>query len=66
MHEGLETYDALRRFADSWGLVFMTAVFFAAVWTALRARRESIRDQADIPFRNEDAPPSDAAAQGER
>lgn len=57
MENGFETYEALRAFADSWGLLFMTVVFCIAVAMALwPGRRKSLEDQANIPFRHEDAP----------
>ncbi|MDE0304304.1 MAG: cbb3-type cytochrome c oxidase subunit 3 [Albidovulum sp.] len=53
----METYSALRQFADSWGLVFLTAAFVAiVVYTFRRGSRDLHRDCADIPFRNDDAP----------
>jgi cytochrome c oxidase cbb3-type subunit 4 len=47
------TYEALRHFADSWGLVFLLAVFLAAVGWAFRPGA-SFRDQAEIPFKHDD------------
>lgn len=48
----METYDAMRHFADSWGLVAML-LFFAAVVLRLfgvRARRHA-DEAAQIPFK---------------
>ena len=48
----METYDAMRHLADSWGLVAML-LFFAAVVLRLfsaRARRDA-NDAAQIPFK---------------
>ena len=57
MHEGLATYDAMRAFADSWGLLFMTATFIVVVVMVLRPGiSRSMKQQAEIPFRHEDAP----------
>lgn len=48
-------YETLRHFADSWGLVFLALVFVIAVGMAFRpSARESSRDAALIPFREED------------
>ncbi len=48
-------YDQLRHFADSWGLVFLTAVFVGAlVWANRSGTRNRYREQADIPFRYDD------------
>jgi cytochrome c oxidase cbb3-type subunit 4 len=46
-------YDTLRHFADSWGLVFLLAVFVAAVGWPFRPG-SSYRAHADIPFRNDE------------
>ena len=45
-------YDTLRHFADSWGLLFLLAVFVTAVGWVFRPG-SSYRAHADIPFRNE-------------
>lgn len=48
----METYDAMRHFADSWGLAAMM-LFFAAVVLRLlgvRARRHA-DEAAQIPFK---------------
>jgi cytochrome c oxidase cbb3-type subunit 4 len=47
------SYDAMRHFADSWGLVFLGLVFLAAVVWAVRPGA-SFREQAEIPFRHDD------------
>ena len=48
-------YDALRHFADSWGLLFMVGVFLLAVWRALRpSARHHMEDARTIPFRDEE------------
>lgn len=46
-------YDTLRHFADSWGLVFLLAVFVAAVGWAFRPG-SSYETHAGIPFRHDD------------
>jgi len=47
------TYETMRHFADSWGLIFLFLVFLAAVGWAFRPGT-SFRDQAEIPFRHDD------------
>jgi cytochrome c oxidase cbb3-type subunit 4 len=47
------TYDALRHFADSWGLLFMALVFVGVVAWALRPGA-SYHDHAAIPFKHDD------------
>jgi cytochrome c oxidase cbb3-type subunit IV len=48
------TYDAFRHFADSWGLVYMLAIFLAVVFLILRpGAKKQAEDAAKIPF-NED------------
>jgi cytochrome c oxidase cbb3-type subunit 4 len=48
-------YDALRHFADSWGLLYMMAIFVAVVAMLLRpGARQSARAAAEIPLRDED------------
>lgn len=47
----METYEAMRQFADSWGLVGMMAVFLAAVVsTLLPGARQGADQAAAIPF----------------
>jgi cytochrome c oxidase cbb3-type subunit 4 len=47
------SYEAVRHFADSWGLLFLVLVFVGAVGWAYRPGA-SYRDQAEIPFRHDD------------
>ena len=62
-----DTYNALRHFADSWGLLAMTLFFLGVVlWTFRPSARETYRDSANIPLRNEDAPTPDVAPREER
>ncbi|HWA19926.1 MAG TPA: cbb3-type cytochrome c oxidase subunit 3 [Devosia sp.] len=51
------TYDALRHFADSWGLVYMMAIFLAVAFMIVRpgARAKAV-DAAQIPFKDETEP----------
>ncbi|GAA0312860.1 cbb3-type cytochrome c oxidase subunit 3 [Rhodovulum strictum] len=59
----METYTALRAFADSWMLLFLTLFFLGVIFWALRPGSARVHsDSADIPFRhdNEPAPSRDA------
>ena len=48
------TYDALRHFADSWGLVAMTLVFLIlAAWPFRPGAREHNRTAAHMIFKDE-------------
>ncbi|WP_338720694.1 cbb3-type cytochrome c oxidase subunit 3 [Devosia sp. XK-2] len=45
-------YDALRHFADSWGLVYMFGIFLAVILFLLRpSARQRAVDAAQIPLR---------------
>jgi cytochrome c oxidase cbb3-type subunit 4 len=59
----METYTALRHFADSWALLFLFLVFLGVVvWAFRPGSRKAHSDAANIPFRHEDKPaPADAA-----
>jgi cytochrome c oxidase cbb3-type subunit 4 len=47
------TYDSLRHFADSWGLVYLFAVFIGVGLFLLRpGARQRARDAAMIPLRD--------------
>ena len=49
----METYDAMRRFADSWALLAMMIFFIGAViWAFRPGGRKSADDAANIPFKN--------------
>jgi cytochrome c oxidase cbb3-type subunit 4 len=57
-------YEAMRHFADSWGLLFLFLVFVGVIaWLWLRpGSKTSARDAKDIPFKEypqDDAPPRD-------
>ena len=44
-------YDMLRHFADSWGLLYMMAIFFAVVFFLVRpGAKASARAAAQIPL----------------
>ena len=48
------TYESFRHFADSWGLVYMFAIFLIVVLFLLRpGAKKNAEDAAQIPF-NED------------
>ncbi len=48
------TYDALRHFADSWGLLGMLAFFLAVIVIVLRpGARAQADDAAQIPFKED-------------
>ena len=50
----METYEAMRAFADSWGLVFMSAVFVTAVvWTLRPGSRKLAEEAANIPLKED-------------
>jgi cytochrome c oxidase cbb3-type subunit 4 len=50
----METYTAMRHFADSWGLLGMALFFVAAVLFTFRpGSRRSADDAARIPFKDE-------------
>ncbi len=53
----MSTYDTLRHFADSWGLIFLTLVFVSVLlWVARPGARRRYGEQADIPFKYDDRP----------
>ena len=53
----METYSWLREFADSWMLLFLTLVFTAVIFWALRPGSPKVHDEiAASIFRNDDKP----------
>ena len=49
------SYDALRHFADSWGLVGMAVLFLILVgWTFRKGSRARHHDAAHMIFKDED------------
>lgn len=47
-------YQAMRTFADSWGLLYMFAIFAAVVLWALRpGAKKSGEDAAQVPFKED-------------
>ncbi|APX23508.1 MAG: CcoQ/FixQ family Cbb3-type cytochrome c oxidase assembly chaperone [Rhodobacteraceae bacterium] len=59
---GHETYNALRHFADSWGLLAMFVFFVGVIVWALRpGSRKKHADAANVLFRNEDKPATAAS-----
>ncbi|WP_394688681.1 cbb3-type cytochrome c oxidase subunit 3 [Hoeflea sp.] len=50
----METYTAMRHFADSWGLVFMFVVFVGVVLFMLRpGAKKAAEDAAQIPLKED-------------
>jgi len=50
----METYTAMRHFADSWGLVFMFVMFVGVVLFMLRPGAKKAADQAaQIPLKED-------------
>lgn len=50
----METYTALRAFADSWGLAAMTIFFLGVVLFAFRpGSRKSSQEAAQIPLKDD-------------
>ncbi len=59
----METYTALRAFADSWMLLGMTLFFLGVVLWALRpGSRRTHADTASLIFRNDDKPAAETPA----
>ncbi len=47
-------YQVMRTFADSWGLLYMTAIFvFVIVWALRPGSRKRAEDAAQIPFKED-------------
>ncbi|WP_166416815.1 cbb3-type cytochrome c oxidase subunit 3 [Cochlodiniinecator piscidefendens] len=60
----MDTYSFMREFADSWGLLFLFCFFLGViVWAFRPGSTKTYTDTADIPFRHENEPASDAEAQ---
>ena len=48
------TYQAMRTFADSWGLLYMFLIFvFAIFWTFRPGSKLTNDDAAQIPFKED-------------
>jgi cytochrome c oxidase cbb3-type subunit 4 len=59
----METYTALRHFADSWALLGMFLAFCAVVWWVFRPGAAKAHHEAATQiFRNEDAPMPEATS----
>ncbi|MEO8685388.1 MAG: cbb3-type cytochrome c oxidase subunit 3 [Devosia sp.] len=53
----MQHYDNLRHFADSWGLLYMLAIFLLAAAFIFRpGARERAREAALIPLSDADGP----------
>ncbi|MCC5976273.1 MAG: cbb3-type cytochrome c oxidase subunit 3 [Rubellimicrobium sp.] len=56
----METTSLLQQIRDNWLLVFLFTLFIVVVLWAFRpGSRETHRDAASLPFRNEDRPAPD-------
>jgi cytochrome c oxidase cbb3-type subunit 4 len=62
----METYTALRSFADSWHLLFMFCFFVGMVFFLFRPGSTRLHDEsANMIFRNDDRPaPAEQPGQG--
>ncbi|MBC7283491.1 cbb3-type cytochrome c oxidase subunit 3 [Hoeflea sp.] len=50
----METYTAMRHFADSWGLVFLFVFFVGVILFTLRpGGRKAAEDAAQIPLKED-------------
>lgn len=50
----METYTAMRHFADSWGLLFMVLIFLGVVVYAFRpGSRKNADEAARIPLKDD-------------
>jgi cytochrome c oxidase cbb3-type subunit 4 len=48
-------YDAMRHFADTWGLMFLAAFFVIVLFFVFRpGSRQQYDDAAQIPFKHEE------------
>ena len=57
MKMDLSTYEGLRQFADSWGLVYMLGIFgVVAVMLFLSGAKQHAVDAANIPLADDDRP----------
>ncbi len=55
------TYEAMRQFADSWGLVYMFAIFLAVVAAiVVPGASRRARDASQIPLNDDHALAEDA------
>lgn len=53
----METYTALRQFADSWGLLFLFLFFVGVVIFAFRpGSKKTAQDAANIPLKDDEKP----------
>ncbi len=50
----MDTYNAMRHFADSWGLLAMSIFFVGAILVAIRpGSRKAAEDAAKIPLKDD-------------
>ncbi|SDW20679.1 cbb3-type cytochrome c oxidase subunit 3 [Roseicitreum antarcticum] len=63
----METYTALRTFADSWHLLFMFVFFIAIVVYLFRPGSRKMHDETkNMIFRNDDKPDADGDSRPDR
>ena len=63
----METYSALREFADSWMLLFLFLFFVGVViWVFRPGATKKYEEPRDIPFRHEDKPATDNPADDDK
>lgn len=61
------TYDTVRQFAGTWGLVYMVALFVIVVaWALWPSNRKRFHDAARIPLDDDPRPASVAPRTKER
>ena len=59
----LSTYEGLRQFADSWGLVYMFGIFgVVAAMLFLRGAKHRATEAANIPLTDDEQPISRTGA----
>lgn len=62
----MDTYSAMREFADSWALLALFSIFILVViWAFRPGSRKVHEDIANTVFRNEDKPAPTAAQEKE-
>ncbi|SLN50103.1 Cbb3-type cytochrome oxidase component FixQ [Pseudoruegeria aquimaris] len=63
----MDTYSITRQFADSWMLLAMFVFFLGiVVWVMRPGSSKEYKDVANIPFRHENKPAEDIAADAQR
>ena len=63
----METYTALRAFADSWHLLFMFLFFIGMVFFVFRPGSSKVHEEtSNMIFRNDDRPAPPEESEGRR